>query len=343
MMKIAIIGGGLFGCNIASEISKLSFITKIDLFEKNDKLFAGASSNNQHRFHSGFHYPRSPETIKQIQHTSKIFKEKFSDCLFDIKNNIYFVSKSGNIRFPDFYSIFLNNSKKIDDLSKYDKYFYLDKIEGGVISDEKGINLTCLKKKIYDDMNFKKIKIFLSSKWNSNLEKEYDFIINTSYIQPNLTTSKIEVKYEICNLILIENPYDLKSYAFTIMDGPYSSLYPTENNNVYTLSNVEKTPFYKTNNFMEFKNMLKKVQLEFNFQKIEDEIINSTKEYYKLNKINKIGRYISPKIKILNDFNDIRTTEIVFEENKITLLQGKISTIQYVAEKVKEHLIRINS
>jgi hypothetical protein len=341
-VKIAIIGGGLFGCNIASELSKLSFIKKIDLFEKNNKLFSGASSNNQHRFHTGFHYPRSPQTIKQIQETSQIFKEKFSDCLFDIKNNIYFVSKEGNIKFSEFYSIFLNDSKKIDDLSIYNSYFHIDKIEGAVLSNEKGINITFLKKKIYENMDFEKITIFLLKQWNSKLEKEYDFIINTSYIDPTLTTNKIQVKYEICNLVLLENPYDLEDYAFTIMDGPYSSLYPTENKNIYTLSNVQKTPFYKTNNFNEFNFMLKNFDLEFNLKKIEDDIVEATKEYYKLNKINKVGRYVSPKIKILNDFNDVRTTEIIFEEKTATLLQGKISTIQYVAEKIKNYLIRIN-
>lgn len=342
MMKIAIIGGGLFGCNIASELSKLSFVKKIDLFEKSYKLFSGASSNNQHRFHSGFHYPRSPETIKQIQETSKTFKQKFSDCLFDIKNNIYFVSKEGNIKFSEFYSIFSNSSKKIDNLLLYNDYLYVDKIDGAVISDEKGINIELLKKKIYDSMNFEKINIVFSKEWNLNFKKEYDFVINSSYTQPKLTTNKIEVKYEICDLILMENPYALQDYAFTIMDGPYSSLYPTENNNIYTLSNVQKTPFYKTNDFDEFRTTLKKVHSEFNLEKIEDEIINSTKEYYKLNKINKIGRYISPKIKVLNDHNDLRTTEIIFEEKTATLLQGKISTIQYVAEKIKDYLIRTN-
>ena len=44
---------------------------QIDIFEKNTKLIQEAGSNNQHKLHLGFHYPRSMDTIKQVINGSK--------------------------------------------------------------------------------------------------------------------------------------------------------------------------------------------------------------------------------------------------------------------------------
>ena len=62
--KIAIIGGGFYGSYLAY---KLSFLKKfkIELFEKNNEILAETAIKNQYRLHTGFHYPRSEQTINQ--------------------------------------------------------------------------------------------------------------------------------------------------------------------------------------------------------------------------------------------------------------------------------------
>ena len=41
--------------------------------KKKSKIFNGASSCNQFRFHSGYHYPRSQKTVNEINKSKKIF------------------------------------------------------------------------------------------------------------------------------------------------------------------------------------------------------------------------------------------------------------------------------
>ncbi len=338
-MKLAIIGGGLFGCNIANELSNIDN-SSVHIYEKNNELFKQASSNNQHRFHTGFHYPRSPQTIEQIDIVSESFKQKFSDCIFDIKNNYYFVSNTedSKISFTEYKNIFFNKSKEIKSLKDFEKYLLIEKIDGGLISNECGINLQLLKQRLINLLLKNNIKVFLNTEWIDNNKQNYDFIINCSYINPNLTTDKIRVKYEICELLLIENPFkELSDYSMTIMDGNYSSLYATENKNAYTLSNVEKTPFFKTNELKELQLALKNIN-DFNFDFIENEILEKTKEYYKIDKVKKLGRYITPKVKPLYDINDLRTTEVLYEGKFVTLLQGKISTIQHIAQQINNYV-----
>ena len=78
-MKIAVIGAGLFGIASAIKIKERFPNSKIDLFEKKKNILLGVSGKNQFRWHKGYHYPRSQETIseclKSYSDFSKYFKK----------------------------------------------------------------------------------------------------------------------------------------------------------------------------------------------------------------------------------------------------------------------------
>ena len=57
-MKIAIIGAGIFGITAAIKLSKFKDFN-VDVFEKCNSIFQGATYANHNRHHYGFHYPRS--------------------------------------------------------------------------------------------------------------------------------------------------------------------------------------------------------------------------------------------------------------------------------------------
>ena len=70
--KIAIIGGGLFGITIYIILKKKGY--DCTLFEKNNDILKGASTNNLNRVHFGYHYPRDIETAQQSLKGYKSFK-----------------------------------------------------------------------------------------------------------------------------------------------------------------------------------------------------------------------------------------------------------------------------
>ena len=67
----AIIGGGIFGCLCAIELSKLG--KKVILLEQKESLMNGASSNNTNRLHLGYHYPRDLNTAQQCKKGFELF------------------------------------------------------------------------------------------------------------------------------------------------------------------------------------------------------------------------------------------------------------------------------
>ena len=93
-MRIAIIGGGIFG--IASSII-LAKNHQVELFEKNSELLQSASGSNQFRVHRGYHYPRSPDTVKDIIQSENSFKEIFSDAVLTNFEHHYCISKENSL------------------------------------------------------------------------------------------------------------------------------------------------------------------------------------------------------------------------------------------------------
>ena len=64
-MNVAIIGAGWYGCHIGLYLKQQGHDIKI--FEKNSDIFLGSSGSNQFRLHTGYHYPRSSETISETK------------------------------------------------------------------------------------------------------------------------------------------------------------------------------------------------------------------------------------------------------------------------------------
>ncbi len=343
-MKIAIIGAGIFGTNVALYLSELKSVKEIIIYEKNKDILQEASINNQHRYHLGYHYPRSPETVQQILLTNKLYDLKYKDTVFDIKNNIYFVSKYDSlISSENFYLNFKDHDINKIDISQY-KNINASNIEEGFCVTEKGINTELLSTLIKTNLNNnKKIKIICNSEIKDikELTKKFDFIINCSYYNHKITSNS-ELKYEVCLLPVLKNPFKHKDVAFTVIDGLFPSVYPTQNNDLFTLSHVLKTPLFKTENLsdaIKFKNSLNNTIL----LKYSNDIIQQSKEFYYFDNIEIVKHYISFKTKYKNDKNDLRTSNITYDNNIISVLQGKITTCVYIAKEIGKYVESYNN
>ena len=105
--EVAVIGGGIFGAEVALAAASLGLSVKI--FEAKDSIMAGASKNNQNRLHLGFHYPRDLETGRQSIRGFYDFKEKYHDCVMGQFDNAYFIASEGSLTSPENYLKFCND------------------------------------------------------------------------------------------------------------------------------------------------------------------------------------------------------------------------------------------
>ena len=146
-MKVLILGSGWYGCMIAL-ICKSNNIEYIILDK--DYIFNGSSSKNQNRLHLGYHYPRSPETIKECIEGYHLFNYLFDKYTKDIKYNIYGIEKNSKVDYKKYKNIFSIKKDKIISeqiLKNIELEINKNIVEKTFMCDEKRINHKKIKKK----------------------------------------------------------------------------------------------------------------------------------------------------------------------------------------------------
>lgn len=337
--KIAIIGAGWFGCYIAYDLINSGY--NVNIFEKQNKIFKGASGFNQNRLHKGFHYPRSYKTIKESKIGYKKFVHKFPNLVKKIEKNLYVVaSDKKNLLDFDIYKQILTANKLNFKIEK--NKFGLKNFLGIISCDEKLINtkkaikffLTKIKKNIKFNTNIKKIK---KEKGKFIIKNStYDYVINCSW-QTSFPEIKMKYTYEAC-LFFLYSCKKANHPAITVMDGPFITLYPQEEKK-FTLYSVKYTRLKKFKNFNVCSNFLKKIKEKklINQYKLKHE--EQIKKY--LPNFNKKFKYLKPLITyrtIIDSSNAERSSKVLFKDNFINLLSGKIDHIFETSAEIKKCL-----
>jgi hypothetical protein len=109
---VIVVGGGLFGVTAAI---RLAARCRTLLLEAEAELLRGASYVNQNRLHSGFHYPRSPETAHESLDAYPSFETRFRPFLRD-HENYYGVVAEGSETSADEYAAFVAQLRASHDL-----------------------------------------------------------------------------------------------------------------------------------------------------------------------------------------------------------------------------------
>ncbi len=260
-IHVAVIGGGIFGVTAALVLGEKYEVT---LFEKNTALLGEATLVNQYRHHYGFHYPRSAETIEDIQKSRAAFERFYTSVIFRVPS-YYAVSKTDSEVSPDDYLAVFKRYNISYEVETYPDAKLLNRASVG----------TCIKtpEAVYD---YEKLKSFVEQKVRENpritlrletpivgaqkqeggakiligtdrhgrvFHEEFDVVINATYARYNefcrwLGFPQKELKFRLKEILLIECQAKEKA-AITIMDGPFATILPmSAESNLYTLGDV---------------------------------------------------------------------------------------------------------
>ena len=98
--KIAIAGAGIYGATAAIRLAERGH--QVTLFDPLGVMRA-ASAINQYRVHSGYHYPRSPETITETLEARREFIEEFAPAIVQNSRHYYAIPREGSRTRPQEY------------------------------------------------------------------------------------------------------------------------------------------------------------------------------------------------------------------------------------------------
>lgn len=351
-MKIAIIGGGFFGCYLTKAINK-SFgkDAEISIFDRENQLMTRAATNNQCRLHLGFHYPRSLETIKQTVEGFADFSTEFKENIYFPSKNYYAIHKGGLVNFEQYLKAMdeFNLEYKICDKSVMKYFKKPDDILGVLQVGEGVIKLQLLREDLLRSLSARVYNNCVVSEVDpdtgiiivdGNKEGPFDYVINTTYVDPNLGLpdhEKYQVKFELTGMVLLKSPFN--ELAITIMDGQYISLYPV-GRGLATLSSVKYTPFLRcsTNNEIEdaitnSNKIVKERRVIENIMGHGEELLNM-----ELFETEVRGLWIAPKTKILDDVGNTRISDIKEYKRLRSVLCGKLDSVHKIAESIIKSL-----
>ncbi|WP_082171736.1 FAD-dependent oxidoreductase [Methylobacterium indicum] len=331
--KIAIIGGGWYGCHIASSLMALGF--SVRLFEQNDRLLHEASGNNQFRLHLGFHYPRHATTRIQSRDGFSRFLERYGDLSRPIEENIYAVPRRTSLLDFDTYKLIMTAtgiSYKTVDQCGAD----LREIEGMILAEERVILIE--KARHYFSAHLRQalsLSVRIESVEQTDRHvlvngERFDYMVDATW--GHFTPVPIQTFFEPTLLLYFEAAPNLP--AVTFVDGPLYSIYPTEEPRVYTLSSVPHTPLGRYSSSAEACAARDSVNSDLIRSKLELMVNQACENVtYFHDQYRFLGPQIAIKTKPIGGSDD-RSCYVGRQGRIFSVMSGKIDTIFFATERI---------
>tara|TARA_Y100001935_G_scaffold163314_1_gene134285 strand:+ start:520 stop:1569 length:1050 start_codon:yes stop_codon:yes gene_type:complete len=341
--KIAIIGSGFFGVSAALILSKKH---NIDLYEKKKSILNGASRANQLRFHQGYHYPRSIQTLNEVKKYNKSFLKFYGNDVLGITNNYYAISKINSKTNFDQFIKFLNKNKLYYKISKNNNFS--DLVSKPILSDEKNLDYFKIKKKILKKLKNSSVNLKLNTTFKKKELKRYDKVVVACYDQNNLILKNLDLKpkkkykYELVEKIIIKLPKKYKKESFMVLDGKFVSLDPYLGSNFHLLSDVKDSKLEVIENYYPiFKSSKKRFVNQGIIKNIKvsrfNNFIENCQKYLPFLKDAKYegSFFVVRTLELNKERTDERLNQILHIDKKvITILSGKWNTSVGLAQKL---------
>lgn len=229
-MKIRVLGAGFYGCHIATAL--LANGHDVEVWDSASEIFAGASGAMPARLHMGQHYPRSAATRSACRSHAPEFMARYGHLTHGVPINIYAIAAQDSLVDFDQYRATL--FREIEYITVHDPAeLGLRNVDGAILTGERHIVIRKAKE------HFGRL---LAGRLNLGREPPPadDWTIDCTFAALGGEVDR----YEPCLTVLLEGPTD---QAVTIMDGPFPSLYPfDEELRLSSLTSAKLTPLSKT-------------------------------------------------------------------------------------------------
>ena len=252
-----ILGGGIFGSYAALHLAGRG--ARVLLLERDAQLFGRASTVNQARLHSGYHYPRSVATARMSDENKARFTREHKPFI--------------NFRFEKFYAI--DRYGSFTDAAQFERFcryidipcerverhphFNYDRLEALYRTVEYTFDPVLVAAHYRERLAASSVEVRLQTEvhragstghtWTAALTDgttiEAGAALNATYAQSNTVNRlfglrDIDLMHEISEMAFVTAPA-LGAVGLTVMDGPFGSLMPYGKSGLLSLSSVAYT------------------------------------------------------------------------------------------------------
>jgi hypothetical protein len=255
-----IIGSGIYGLYSAKALAKQGL--SVVVLDIDSAPFRRGSYINQARIHNGYHYPRSYSTAAKSAKYFERFCADYNDCILFDFDQIYAVASHYSWTNGEQFAKFCNNIKvRCDEMTDADRYFNPRTVEKAFHTHEFTYDTKLIGEKMYAEALSLGVNFLFNAKITSikidggsckiTLDDSTVFmapwVLNAAYAGINAIHKlagfePLNIKYELCEVILVNVSDNVRNVGLTVMDGQFFSLMPFGKSVYHSLTTVSKTP-----------------------------------------------------------------------------------------------------
>jgi hypothetical protein len=347
MLRVAVIGAGWTGCHIAKSLIDKS--VQVEIFEKSNSIFAGASGNNQCRLHLGFHNPRASLTVREEISAYDAFCRTYARFAQDFSKNIYAIAdKETLIDFETYCLIMRNHGVAFEVVDAAENG--ITQVEGCLLIQEKVLNLEKAADYFKSILapNLRLGQEVQSLTTHSDFVKvngeKFDLALNCTYNQ----FSPFDVgrfTYEACLMSLYRLKPGAQARALTVMDGNFGSIYPyptLSGDWLFSASAVEATPFFKTDKIENAINAISKLsateinKIKNHIEEVMHGFCPSFPGDYEF-----LRPIVSIKTKEVGERNGKRESHVIGNGRLLHIFAAKLNSVLMLEQEILESIQKI--
>ncbi|WP_413658636.1 NAD(P)/FAD-dependent oxidoreductase [Paraburkholderia phenoliruptrix] len=265
MQDAVVIGGGFYGTAIAIYLMKQRGLKTVTLIEREPKLLARASYNNQARVHNGYHYPRSFTTAFRSRVNLPRFVRDFPEVVKRDFTKVYAIARrNSKVTAKQFERFCREIGASLEPAPQPVRELFEPRlIEQVFLVEEYAFDSTKLAEWARQELAEFGVDVRLGTRVESIHRRGEGFalqcddesrstlhakyVFNCTYSGLNqfagdFRGTQTQLKHEITEMALVETVPELRDFGVTVMDGPFFSMMPFPARGLHTLSHVRYTP-----------------------------------------------------------------------------------------------------
>ena len=252
MVKIAVVGGGIFGCTAATFAARAGH--KVHLYEQADSLLSGASQGNQYRLHKGFHYPRSPETALECLKGDISFRTEYSEAVIDGGRHYYAIATNGSKVTADEYIKFCEDLDLPFHVSSVGQYLNPESVDLVIEAEESRIDVERLRALVDSRMMMAGVEVHISQAFSPAMGFDYDRVIIAAYACSNACIAGLpgydqcrldQFQFEVVEKPVVQMPASFRNTGIVVMDGEFGCVDPIGQTGWHVLGHVSHSIWHR--------------------------------------------------------------------------------------------------
>lgn len=337
-MRVAIIGGGLFGSTAAIYAARAGH--DAHLFEAKGQIMMGASIGTFGRLHRGAHYPRSAATGRESRRAEASFRAEYGPAVIDGGIQKYVVPAEGSLVSVEDYRHFLDT----EGLSFSEE-------SGTFTVEEPRINLGLLQKLVRMKVAEAGVTLHLGCRRVSHgYWSKFDRIVVATYARLNQVLADLgceqqEYKFQVVEKPIVLLPEIFRDTSLVVIDGPFGCLDPLDDTLYHVLGHVRKSTHAENVGLRaevpgHLANLLDMGSVSTRHTRVKEIVEDLARYVPGVEEAKHIGSSFVIRAVLANvETTDRRPSVLTYHNEQIcSVLSGKLGTACWIAEQIVSDL-----